>query len=106
MENAMEIWNLLGFVVVAVLSGTVTAGIAVLIGGVGGLSAVVRRINLLEHKVNDTDDRITKEVKTRAALKAVEAKANRRTPEQIAQEHLDDNPVSSGRPKVSQMLRR
>jgi len=102
----MEIWTLLGFVVVAVLSGAVTAGLAVLIGGVGGLSAVIRRINLLEHKVNDTDDRITKEVKTRAGLKAVEAKANRRSAEQIAQEHLDANPVDSGRPKVSTMLRR
>lgn len=102
----MEIWSFIGYLVVSVLAGTVTAGIALLIGGVGGLSHAVRRINLLEHKIDDTDTRITKEVKTRAALKAVEAKAEQRTAKQIAEEHLANVPAEShGRPKVIGMFR-
>jgi len=103
----MEIWSQLGFSVVAILTGVVTAGLAVLIGGVGGLAHVVRRINLLEQRVDDTDGRITKEVKTRAGLAAVAAKAESRSAKQIAEEHLANSPGDSGdRPKVSNFLRR
>jgi len=103
----MDIWTLIGFTAVAVLCGTVTAGIAVLIGGVGGLSTAIRRIKLLEQRVDDTDTRITKEVKTRAALKAVDAKAESRSAKQIAEEHLGNVQDDGGkRPKVSNFLRR
>jgi len=103
----MDIWALLGYLVVSVLAGAFTAGLAVMIGGLGGLSAAVRRIVLVEQRVEDVDGRITKEVKTRAALKAVEAKADQRTAKQIAEEHLANAPAESqGRPSILNVIRR
>lgn len=103
----MDIWALLGYLVVSVLSGAFTAGLAVMIGGLGGLSAAVRRIILLEQRLEDVDGRITKEVKTRAAHLAVAAKADQRTAKSIAEEHLANVPGDSGgRPKVLNLIKR
>ena len=103
----MTIWELLGYLMVSIVSGVVTAAACVVIGGVGGLAVVIRRVNLLEQKVDDTDTRITREVKTRAAHAAVDAKAENRSAKQIAEEHLANKPSESGgRPTVVNMNRR
>ena len=103
----MTIWELLGYLMVSIGSGVVTGAACVVIGGVGGLSVVIRRINLLEQKLDDTDSRITREVKTRASHAAVDAKAEQRTAKQIAEEHLANKPAESGgRPTVVNLNRR
>ena len=103
----MTIWELLGYLMVSIVSGVVTAAACVVIGGVGGLAVVIRRVNLLEQKVDDTDGRITREVKTRAAHAAVDAKRENLSAKQIAEEHLANKPPEShGRPTVVNMNRR
>ena len=88
-----DIWYFLALQLVAVLSGAATAAVILLIGGMGGVSALARRMNLLSQKVDDTDERITKEVKRRAADLGVEARAaGRGSAVKQAEEHLANNP--------------
>jgi len=87
----MDVWLFLAFQVVAVLSGAVTAGVCLAIGGLGGLRALQRRVVLSEHRVEDVDERISREVKTRAGQAGVEARKG--TAKQIAEAHQADNPA-------------
>lgn len=66
-----------------------------LIGGVGGLSALARKLTLAEQRVEDLDTRITKEVKTRAANAAVEARKAAGSPKRIAEEWLAEKAAES-----------
>lgn len=88
----MEIWSLLGFLTVSALSGIFTGAACVIIGGVGGLSAAVRRINLAEQRIEDVDQRITREVKTRAALTAVEKRKEANSAKEIAEMYQREHP--------------
>lgn len=105
----MEIYLIIfANLVVSVLSGVLTAGLILLVGGAGVLRSLHRRILLVEDRVEDTDNRITTEVKRRAALKGVEARANApKTPKELAEEHLSNASSSSapgGKPSVVQNL--
>lgn len=102
----MSIWLLLGHFAVSALFGLLFAGACVVIGGVGGLSALARRINLAEQRVEDVDARITKEVKTRAALAAVEKRKEATSAKDQAEEYMRQNQQpATGRPKVANLLR-
>lgn len=95
---------LLANLVVSVLSGTLTAGLILLVGGAGVLRQLHRRLLLVEERIEDTDERITKEVKRRAANKALEARdAAPKSPEVLAKEHLASagpDTAPSGKPSV------
>jgi len=99
-----DIWYFLALQLVAVLSGAATAAVCFLIGGMGGVAALARRMNLLSQKVDDTDERITREVKRRAADLGVEARATSRgSAAKQAEEHMANNaaaPVKAARPTV------
>jgi len=82
----MEVWLIVAIPVVSALTGVLTAGLVMVIGGAGVLRALHRRLLSVEDRIEDTDTRITREVKRRAADKAVEAK--RTTPEREAAEYL------------------
>ena len=98
---------LAGFVV-NVLSGVLTAGLILLVGGAGVLRALHRRLLLVEDRVEDTDSRITTEIKRRAALKALEARdAAPKSPKALAEEHLSNASSSTapgGKPTVVKTL--
>lgn len=61
-----DLWVLIAFQLLAVGGGVVTAVASLLIGGVGGVHALARRIKVLEDRTDDVDRRITSEVKKRA----------------------------------------
>ena len=85
----MEIlWTSLAALVLSVLSGALTAGIVMTIGGVGVLRSLHRRLVLAEERIEDVDTRITSEVKKRAAGMAVEAKTKARSVQQEVNEAL------------------
>ena len=85
----MEIlWTSLAALVLSVLSGALTAGIVMTIGGVGVLRSMHRRLVLAEERIEDVDTRITSEVKKRAAGMAVEAKMKAKTAQQEVDEAL------------------
>ena len=104
----MEIlWTALAALVLSVLSGALTAGIVMTIGGVGVLRSMHRRLVLAEERIEDVDTRITSEVKKRAAGIAVEAKAKAKSAQQEVDEALAAGPTSpaaSGRARPSVAL--
>ena len=81
-----DTWLFFAFLLVAVLSGAATGVLSLLIGGVGGQWALTRRVKLTEERLEDVNDRITKEVKRRAGEAGVEARA--KSPKKLAEEHL------------------
>lgn len=89
MTGAVEIlWTALAALVISVLSGVLTAGIVMTIGGVGVLRALHRRLVLTEERIEDVDTRITSEVKKRAAGVALEAKSKAKSAQQEVDEAL------------------
>ena len=102
----MEVlWTALAALVLSVLSGALTAGIVMTIGGVGVLRSMHRRLVLAEERIEDVDTRITSEVKKRAAGRAVEAKAQAKSAQEEVNEALaagpSSPPPSSGRKRPS-----
>lgn len=91
-----DFWSLLAIQAVAILSGVVTACLVLAIGGLGGIRALSRRLILAEERVEDTDQRITREVKRRAADAAVEAR--KASPKEQAEKFLAENPAPAARP--------
>ena len=91
----MEVlWTALAALVLSVLSGALTAGIVMTIGGVGVLRSMHRRLVLAEERIEDVDTRITSEVKKRAAGRAVEAKAKIKSAQEEVDEALAAGPSS------------
>lgn len=80
------LWSLVAVFVLSLLSGALTGGVALLIGGYGGILALARRLTIAEQRVEDTDQRITREVKRRAADAGVAARVT--DPKKIAEAHL------------------
>ena len=74
----IDIWMFLAFQLLAIASGAVTAGLILLIGGMGGLGTLARRQVLAEQRIEDVDTRITSEVKKRAGEIAQKARAKGR----------------------------
>lgn len=96
----MEVWFLIAIPVVSALTGLITTGVVMLVGGVGVLRHLNKRLMLLEDGMEDTNTRITKEVKRRAGEAGVAAKKG--SAEQQAEEHLRNlsSRQPAGRPKV------
>ena len=82
----IDIWTFLAFQVLAVVSGVATGGLILLVGGMGGLSALARRQVVAEQRIEDVDVRITSEVKKRAGETAQKARAKSRS----AQDEVDE----------------
>jgi len=90
-SGLMDVWSLIGFVVISWLGGAVAGAVALILGGAGSLRVLARRLNVLEERQDTTEDRLTSEVKKRASEKGVSA---RRTAAQVtkeAEEVLEDN---------------
>lgn len=95
----MDTWLYLAIPAISALTGLITAGVVMAVGGVGVLRALHRRLILVEERIEDTDTRITREVKRRAADAAVEAR--KADPKEQAIEHLARNPArASGKPSI------
>ena len=58
----------------AALGGLLAGLVSLAVGGYGGVRTLQRALAMLADRVEDLDTRITREVKTRAATLAVEAK--------------------------------
>jgi len=100
----MEGWFLAAIPLVSALSGVLTVGAIAALGGLGALRVLHRRIVLVEERIEDTDERITREVKRRAADKGVEARKS--SPEAQAAAHLAENAEApSGRSKKPSVIR-
>lgn len=100
----MEVSQYFGILAVTALSGVLTAGLVMVLGGLGALREFHRRLRGLENALEDTDNRITKEVKRRASDAALEArKAN---PKTQAEEYMAAQPASARkRPTVVGQLK-
>lgn len=81
-----DIWTLLAYQLVAILSGVATAGLSLVLGGLGGQFALARRLAVLEDRADDLDVKITREVKRRAADAATAARSNAKSVETEAAE--------------------
>ena len=86
------IWISLAVMVISVLSGAVTAGIVMAIGGLGVIRGLQRSVGLTEERIEDVNSRITTEVKKRAAGMAVDAKARGRSVQEEVDEALAPGP--------------
>lgn len=82
------LWISIAVLVVSVLSGALTAGIVMAIGGLGVIRGLHRRLSLTEERVEDVNTRITTEVKKRAAGMAVEAKTKVKSAQEEVNEAL------------------
>ena len=88
------IWISLAVMVVSVLSGAITAGIVMAIGGLGVIRGLQRSVSLTEERIEDVNSRITTEVKKRAAGMAVEAKARGKSTQEEVDEALAAGPAA------------
>ena len=103
----MEIlWTSLAALVLSVLSGALTAGIVMTIGGVGVLRSMHRRLVLAEERIEDVDTRITSEVKKRAAGMALEAKTKAKTVQQEVDEVLGGGSAAAAAQAVDRARRK
>lgn len=95
----MDVWMLIAIPVVSALTGLITTGVVMALGGMGVMQSLHRRLILVEERIEDTDTRITREVKRRAAGAAVEAKKT--SPEQQAKDFMAATPPPTDlRPKI------
>lgn len=88
-------WISLAVMVISVLSGAVTAGIVMAIGGLGVIRGLQRSVNLTEERIEDVNSRITTEVKKRAAGMAVDAKTKAKSAQEEVDEALGPGSVAS-----------
>jgi len=98
-------WSLiLAVLVVALLGGALTGAVSLAIGGLGVTRHLNQRMGELESATERTDERITREVKTRAghaaATKRSDADVKREATERLAQNQA---PAGTGRPSVVNM---
>ena len=98
-NSTMDLWIVITIPLVSALTGLITTGVVMAVGGLGVLRSLNRRLLLVEERIEDTDTRITKEVKRRASDAAVEAK--RTSAEQMATNYMaQKKPQEFDRPKV------
>lgn len=104
----VSVWWIVGLLVLSVLSGVATAVFVALIGGVGVMTALRRRIENVEISQENVDRRLTTEVKARASAKGVEARTAAKTLEEDARSRLDlvSVPTGPGRPSPLILMRR
>jgi len=103
MDAPMVDWSLiLAVLVVSLLGGAITGAVSLVIGGLGVTRRISRRIGKVEDAGELTNERLTREVKTRAGLAAV-AKRTDADVKREAQAVLSSDPqppASRQRPSV------
>lgn len=84
---------------VACLGGLLAAGLWITLGGLGALSHLNKRAEVLEDQVTRLDSRLSRDQKTRSAEKGVEARQETRSIKEQAMDHLKraNGPVASVR---------
>lgn len=104
----MDVWYHVGMMLLSVVSGVATAGFVALIGGMGVMTALRRRIENVEISMENVDRRLTTEVKARGSAKGVEARAVAKTLEEDARGrlNLESAPTRPGRPTPLILYRR
>jgi len=108
----MSLWLLLGAFVLSLLAGALTALLTALVWGLGILPRLFRAQLDLAERLEDTNQRITTEVKRRAAMTAVEARKGTASERDLVAEattKLATQPASriardsSGKPSIRQV---
>jgi len=104
----VSIWWLAGALLVSALSGVATAALVLLIGGLGVLTALRKRLELVEISQENLDRRLTTEVKGRASAAGVEARQVAKSVEEEARVRLSQGtaPTPQARPSVVGLVRR
>ncbi len=81
-------WNLVAILVIAGGSQAFAAAAWIVIGGLGGQWRINRILVRLQDDIQRTDERVTREVKTRAGREGQEARAEAKDVTTQAKEHL------------------
>ena len=81
-------WNIVAILVIAGGSQAFAAAAWIVIGGLGGQWRINRILVRLQDDMQRTDDRITREVKTRAGREGQEARTEAKSVVQEAKDHL------------------
>ena len=82
--------------VVAAVGGLIAAGIWLALGGLGAISNLKKRTEVLDDEVKRLNDRVSRDQKTRAALIAVEARTEAKSIKDEATLHLASNNTPTG----------
>jgi len=98
----MDIWSLLALQLLALAGGVLTGVGALLLGGAGSLRVLANRLELLEERQDHTDDRVTSEVKKRAAQVSVDKREAAKSVEDQATELL----AAAAKPPARQSAKR
>lgn len=96
-------WNLVAILVIAGGSQAFAAAAWIVIGGLGGQWRINRILVRLQDDIQRTDERVTREVKTRAGREGQEARADAKSLEVQATEHLaaaHSQHLAPGRPST------
>lgn len=98
----IDIWWLIGALVLSSVTGMVTAVAILFIGGLGVLKALTKRLELVEISQENLDRRLVTEIKARASLKGVEARTVAKSTLQDARDRLSEegSPARPTRPSV------
>lgn len=104
----MGVWSVVGLLLLSVVSGLACAALMILIGVQGVMVALTKRLDILQIGVDNLDTRFTREVKTRAGQKGVEARQEAKSLDEQARLRLvgESAPRTPGRPSVVNMGRR
>lgn len=104
----ISVWAVVGLLLLSVCSGIVTAVVMILLGVQGVMVALQKRLETVEISQENLDRRLTTEVKTRAAGKAVEARQEAKSLVEVASSRLleEGRPAASHRPSVVHLIGR
>lgn len=103
----MGVWPIVGLLVLSVVSGMACAGVMVLLGVQGVMVALTKRLEILQIGQENLERRLNTEIKTRAAVKGVEARQEAKSVEEQARVHLarETEPAGSARPSILNLKR-
>lgn len=104
----MEIWLIVGQLVVALLGGLIAAGLVVALGGLGAIRRAQKAADSANDELQTVSDRLNRHIKRVASHTAVEAKAETRTLKEQAEAHLaaaQAPPAAGRRPSVFHLVR-
>jgi len=106
--GTISVWAHLGLAVLAMCSGIATGAGMALIGGMGVLSALKKRLEANETDLVALERRLTAEIKARAAVKGVAAREVAKSIEDEARVRLaaESSPTGQQRPSVLNLIRR
>ncbi len=100
-------WNLVAILAFAALFQALSAAAWVVIGGLGGQWSINRKLVSLRDDTQRTDERITSEIKKRAGREGQEARADAKSLETQAAEHLaaaHSQHLTPGKPSTIPMM--